>query len=187
MAIAFYVSCVPSNVRFYLLYSARHDMKCIWIALNLSSTSISLNTRPITYLVATNSLFSALFRIQHHFSSFLIVRHFYFLHSLMIKWFAFVVCSFCFSHWNRHQERVFVWAAVKESIKEEGEKMNFIIRSIIKAGKYRIQGSDVCDIESNFLRLTGWLANCLVGWLVIYLLVLFFLIPPSTVSFCAHN
>lgn len=86
----------------------------------------------------------------------------------MIKWFA---RSLTFHLHNRHQELVSIRAAVKESAEEKVEKMKFIIiRSIIKAVQNQIQGSDVCDIESQCF-VVGWL----VGWLVIYLLAYSFL------------
>lgn len=61
MAIAFYVSCVPSNVRFYLLVrrATRYEKRLNRFEFEFelaSSTSITLNyARPITYLSCSHT------------------------------------------------------------------------------------------------------------------------------------
>lgn len=101
MAIAFSVSCVPSNVRFYLLVrrATRYEKRLNRFEFEFelaSSTSISLNyARPITYLSCSHT--TLYYPLHSNTIPFFLIpdseSFIFFLHLLMIKWFAFVALS----------------------------------------------------------------------------------------------
>lgn len=138
------VSCVPSNVRFYLLVRpARYEKRLNRFELEFDFDFIEY-ARPITYLAQPQNSFSLRLLHSNTIPFFLIPASesfYFFIFPSFISDQMVVPLSrgrspcaaLTFLLQSSPRTCFYARAAVKESAKEGEEKMDFIIRSIIKA------------------------------------------------------